>query len=214
MFRNIRKFVTLYLSLNPYDRVKTCVVPTCIFLFVFFISLSSQHGNSQKQVIGVPGSYEQKGCILKVVGKESIDNKGNISTVRFVDRELDSKCLLTVIGRRQGSVRYLNFDRNHRPRLSGGTNVIVYFVRSRGGWRAWSITTLENEVLVWPEQVDGYFEFRVLEEQAMGVLLLCFSFVGFLLMFFPWYRHLRGVPFRQWGDVVIEKPDEPSSGED
>ena len=213
MFRNIRKFVTLYLSLNPYDRVKTCVVPTCIFLFVFFISLSSQHGNSQKQVIGVPGSYEQKGCILKVVGKESIDNKGNISTVRFVDRELDSKCLLTVIGRRQVSVRYLNFDRNHRPRLSGGTNVIVYFVRSRGGWRAWSITTLENEVLVWPEQVDGYFEFRVLEEQAMGVLLLCFSFVGFLLMFFPWYRHLRGVPFRQWGDVVIEKPDEPSSGE-
>ena len=214
MFRNIRKFVTLYLSLNPYDRVKTCVVPTCIFLFVFFISLSSQHGISQKQVIGVPGSYEQKGCILKVVGKESIDNKGNISTVRFVDRELDSKCLLTVIGRRQVSVRYLNFDRNHRPRLSGGTNVIVYFVRSRGGWRAWSITTLENEVLVWPEQVDGYFEFRVLEEQAMGVLLLCFSFVGFLLMFFPWYRHLRGVPFRQWGDVVIEKPDEPSSGED
>ena len=214
MFRNIRKFVTLYLSLNPYDRVKTCVVPTCIFLFVFFISLSSQHGNSQKQVIGVPGSYEQKGCILKVVGKESIDNKGNISTVRFVDRELDSKCLLTVIGRRQVSVRYLNFDRNHRPRLSGGTNVIVYFVRSRGGWRAWSITTLENEVLVWPEQVDGYFEFRVLEEQAMGVLLLCFSFVGFLLMFFPWYRHLRGVPFRKWGDVVIEKPDEPSSGED
>lgn len=214
MFRNIRKFVTLYLSLNPCDRVKTCVVPTCIFLFVFFISLSSQHGNSQKQVIGVPGSYEQKGCILKVVGKESIDNKGNISTVRFVDRELDSKCLLTVIGRRQVSVRYLNFDRNHRPRLSGGTNVIVYFVRSRGGWRAWSITTLENEVLVWPEQVDGYFEFRVLEEQAMGVLLLCFSFVGFLLMFFPWYRHLRGVPFRQWGDVVIEKPDEPSSGED
>jgi len=214
VFRNIRKFVTLYLSLNPCDRVKTCVVPTCIFLFVFFISLSSQHGNSQKQVIGVPGSYEQKGCILKVVGKESIDNKGNISTVRFVDRELDSKCLLTVIGRRQVSVRYLNFDRNHRPRLSGGTNVIVYFVRSRGGWRAWSITTLENEVLVWPEQVDGYFEFRVLEEQAMGVLLLCFSFVGFLLMFFPWYRHLRGVPFRQWGDVVIEKPDEPSSGED
>ena len=214
MFRNIRKFVTLYLSLNPCDRVKTCVVPTCIFLFVFFISLSSQHGNSQKQVIGVPGSYEQKGCILKVVGKESIDNKGNISTVRFVDRELDSKCLLTVIGRRQVSVRYLNFDRNHRPRLSGGTNVIVYFVRSRGGWRAWSITTLENEVLVWPEQVDGYFEFRVLEEQAMGVLLLCFSFVGFLLMFFPWYRHLRCVPFRQWGDVVIEKPDEPSSGED
>ena len=214
MFRNIRKFVTLYLSLNPCDRVKTCVVPTCIFLFVFFISLSSQHGNSQKQVIGVPGSYEQKGCILKVVGKESIDNKGNISTVRFVDREQDSKCLLTVIGRRQVSVRYLNFDLNHRPRLSGGTNVIVYFVRSRGGWRAWSITTLENEVLVWPEQVDGYFEFRVLEEQAMGVLLLCFSFVGFLLMFFPWYRHLRGVPFRQWGDVVIEKPDEPSSGED
>lgn len=213
MFRNIRKFVTLYLSLNPYDRVKTCVIPTCIFLFVFFISLSSQHGNSQKQVIGVPGSYEQKGCILKVVGKESIDNKGNISTVRFVDRELDSKCLLTVIGRRQVSVRYLNFDRNHRPRLSGGTNVIVYFVRSRGGWRAWSINTLENEVMVWPEQVDGYFEFRVLEEQAMGVLLLCFSFVGFLLMFFPWYRHLRGVPFRQWGDVVIEKPDEPSSGE-
>lgn len=214
MFRNIRKFVTLYLSLNPYDRVKTCVVPTCIFLFVFFISLSSQHGNSQKQVIGVPGSYEQKGCILKVVGKESIDNKGNISTVRFVDRELDSKCLLTVIGRRQVSVRYLNFDLNHRPRLSGGTNVIVYFVRSRGGWRAWSITTLENEVLVWPEQVDGYFEFRVLKEQAIGVGLLCFSFVGFLLMFFPWYRHLRGVPFRQWGDVVIEKPDEPSSGED
>lgn len=213
MFRNIRKFVTLYLSLNPYDRVKTCVIPTCIFLFVFFISLSSQHGNAQKQVIGVPGSYEQKGCILKVVGKESIDNKGNISTVRFVDRELDSKCLLTVIGRRQVSVSYLNFDLNHRPRLSGGTNVIVYFVRSRGGWRAWSITTLENEVLVWPEQVDGYFEFRVLEEQAMGVLLLCFSFVGFLLMFFPWYRHLRGVPFRQWGDVVIEKPDEPSSGE-
>ena len=214
MFRNIRKFVTLYLSLNPYDRVKTCVIPTCIFLFVFFISLSSQYGNSQKQVIGVPGSYEQKGCILKVVGKESIDNKGNISTVRFVDRELDSKCLLTVIGRRQVSVRYLNFDLNHRPRLSGGTNVIVYFVRSRGGWRAWSITTLENEVLVWPEQVDGYFEFRVLKEQAIGVLLLCFSFVGFLLMFFPWYRHLRGVPFRQWGDVVIEKPDEPSSGED
>lgn len=214
MFRNIRKFVTLYLSLNPYDRVKTCVIPTCIFLFVFFISLSSQHGNAQKQVIGVPGSYEQKGCILKVVGKESIDNKGNISTVRFVDRELDSKCLLTVIGRRQVSVRYLNFDLNHRPRLSGGTNVIVYFVRSRGGWRAWSITTLENEVLVWPEQVDGYFEFRVLKEQAIGVLLLCFSFVGFLLMFFPWYRHLRGVPFRQWGDVVIEKPDEPSSGED
>ena len=214
MFRNIRKFVTLYLSLNPYDRVKTCVIPTCIFLFVFFISLSSQHGNAQKQVIGVPGSYEQKGCILKVVGKESIDNKGNISTVRFVDRELDSKCLLTVIGRRQVSVRYLNFDLNHRPRLSGGTNVIVYFVRSRGGWRAWSITTLENEAMVWPEQVDGYFEFRVLEEQAMGVLLLCFSFVGFLLMFFPWYRHLRGVPFRQWGDVVIEKPDEPSSGED
>ena len=213
MFRNIRKFVTLYLSLNPYDRVKTCVIPTCIFLFVFFISLSSQHGNSQKQVIGVPGSYEQKGCILKVVGKESIDNKGNISTVRFVDRELDSKCLLTVIGRRQVSVRYLNFDRNHRPRLSGGTNVIVYFVRSRGGWRAWSINTLENEVMVWPEQVDGYFEFRVLKDQAMGVLLLCFSFVGFLLMFFPWYRHLRGVPFRQWGDVVIEKPDEPSSGE-
>ena len=214
MFRNIRKFVTLYLSLNPYDRVKTCVIPTCIFLFVFFISLSSQHGNAQKQVIGVPGSYEQKGCILKVVGKESIDNKGNISTVRFVDRELDSKCLLTVIGRRQVSVSYLNFDLNHRPRLSGGTNVIVYFVRSRGGWRAWSITTLENEVLVWPEQVDGYFEFRVLKEQAIGVLLLCFSFVGFLLMFFPWYRHLRGVPFRQWGDVVIEKPDEPSSGED
>ena len=214
MFRNIRKFVTLYLSLNPYDRVKTCVIPTCIFLFVFFISLSSQHGNSQKQVIGVPGSYEQKGCILKVVGNESIDNKGNISTVRFVDRELDSKCLLTVIGRRQVSVSYLNFDLNHRPRLSGGTNVIVYFVRSRGGWRAWSITTLENEVLVWPEQVDGYFEFRVLKEQAIGVLLLCFSFVGFLLMFFPWYRHLRGVPFRQWGDVVIEKPDEPSSGED
>ena len=213
MFRNIRKFVTLYLSLNPYDRVKTCVIPTCIFLFVFFISLSSQHGNSQKQVIGVPGSYEQKGCILKVVGNESIDNKGNISTVRFVDRELDSKCLLTVIGRRQVSVSYLNFDLNHRPRLSGGTNVIVYFVRSRGGWRAWSINTLENEVMVWPEQVDGYFEFRVLEEQAMGVLLLCFSFVGFLLMFFPWYRHLRGVPFRQWGDVVIEKPDEPSSGE-
>lgn len=213
MFRNIRKFVTLYLSLNPYDRVKTCVIPTCIFLFVFFISLSSQHGNAQKQVIGVPGSYEQKGCILKVVGKESIDNKGNISTVRFVDRELDSKCLLTVIGRRQVSVSYLNFDLNHRPRLSGGTNVIVYFVRSRGGWRAWSINTLENEVMVWPEQVDGYFEFRVLEEQAMGVLLLCFSFVGFLLMFFPWYRHLRGVPFRQWGDVVIEKPDEPSSGE-
>ena len=202
MFRNIRKFVTLYLSLNPYDRVKTCVIPTCIFLFVFFISLSSQHGNAQKQVIGVPGSYEQKGCILKVVGKESIDNK-----------ELDSKCLLTVIGRRQVSVSYLNFDLNHRPRLSGGTNVIVYFVRSRGGWRAWSINTLENEVMVWPEQVDGYFEFRVLEEQAMGVLLLCFSFVGFLLMFFPWYRHLRGVPFRQWGDVVIEKPDEPSSGE-
>lgn len=213
MFRNIRKFVTLYLSLNPYDRVKTCVIPTCIFLLVFFISLSSQHGNAQKQVIGVPGSYEQKGCILKVVGKESIDNKGNISTVRFVDRELDSKCLLTVIGRRQVSVSYLNFDLNHRPRLSGGTNVIVYFVRSRGGWRAWSINTLENEVMVWPEQVDGYFEFRVLEEQAMGVLLLCFSFVGFLLMFFPWYRHLRGVPFRQWGDVVIEKPDEPSSGE-
>ena len=213
MFRNIRKFVTLYLSLNPYDRVKTCVIPTCIFLFVFFISLSSQHGNAQKQVIGVPGSYEQKGCILKVVGKESIDNKGNISTVDFIDRELDSKCLLTVIGRRQVSVSYLNFDLNHRPRLSGGTNVIVYFVRSRGGWRAWSINTLENEVMVWPEQVDGYFEFRVLEEQAMGVLLLCFSFVGFLLMFFPWYRHLRGVPFRQWGDVVIEKPDEPSSGE-
>ena len=213
MFRNIRKFVTLYLSLNPYDRVKTCVIPTCIFLFVFFISLSSQHGNAQKQVIGVPGSYEQKGCILKVVGKESIDNKGNISTVRFVDRELDSKCLLTVICRRQVSVSYLNFDLNHRPRLSGGTNVIVYCVRSRGGWRAWSINTLENEVMVWPEQVDGYFEFRVLEEQAMGVLLLCFSFVGFLLMFFPWYRHLRGVPFRQWGDVVIEKPDEPSSGE-
>ena len=179
MFRNIRKFVTLYLSLNPYDRVKTCVVPTFLCLFVFFISLSSQHGNSQKQVIGVPGSYEQKGCILKVVGKESIDNKGNISTVRFVDRELDSKCLLTVIGRRQVSVRYLNFDRNHRARLSGGTNVIVYFVRSRGGWRAWSITTLENEVLVWPEQVDGYFEFRVLEEQAMGVLLLCFLSSGF-----------------------------------
>lgn len=182
--------------------------------FRFFISLSSQYGNPQKQVIGVPGSYEQKGCILKVVGKESIDNKGNISTVRFVDREQDSKCLLTVIGRRQVSVRYLNFDLNHRPRLSGGTNVIVYFVRSRGGWRAWSITTLENEVMVWPEQVDGYFEFRVLEEQAMGVLLLCFSLVWFLLMFFPWYRHLRGVPFRQWGDVVIEKPDEPSSGED
>ena len=213
MFRNIRKFVTLYLSLNPYDRIKSCLVPTLLCLFVFFISLSSQHGNSQKQVIGVPGSYEQKGCILKVVGKESIDNKGNISTVRFVDRELDSKCLLTVIGRRQVSVSYLNFDLNHRPRLSGGTNVIVYFVRSRGGWRAWSINTLENEVMVWPEQVDGYFEFRVLEEQAMGVLLLCFSFVGFLLMFFPWYRHLRGVPFRQWGDVVIEKPDEPSSGE-
>ena len=214
MFRNIRKFVTLYLSLKPYDRVKSCVVPTFLCLFVFFISLSSQYGNSQKQVIGVPGSYEQKGCILKVVGKESIDNKGNISTVRFVDRELDSKCLLTVIGRRQVSVSYLNFDLNHRPRLSGGTNVIVYFVRSRGGWRAWSITTLENEVLVWPEQVDGYFEFRVLKEEAIGVLLLCFSFVGFLLMFFPWYRHLRGVPFRQWGDVVIEKPDEPSSGED
>ena len=214
MFRNIRKFVTLYLSLKPYDRVKSCIIPTCFCLFILWICLSSQYGNSQKQVIGVPGSYEQKGCILKVVGKESIDNKGNISTVRFVDRELDSKCLLTVIGRRQVSVRYLNFDRNHRPRLSGGTNVIVYFVRSRGGWRAWSITTLENEVLVWPEQVDGYFEFRVLEEQAMGVLLLCFSFVGFLLMFFPWYRHLRGVPFRQWGDVVIEKPDEPSSGED
>lgn len=214
MFRNIRKFVTLYLSLKPYDRVKSCVVQTFLCLFVFFISLSSQYGNSQKQVIGVPGSYEQKGCILKVVGKESIDNKGNISTVDFIDRELDSKCLLTVIGRRQVSVSYLNFDLNHRPRLSGGTNVIVYFVRSRGGWRAWSITTLENEVLVWPEQVDGYFEFRVLKEQAIGVLLLCFSFVGFLLMFFPWYRHLRGVPFRQWGDVVIEKPDEPSSGED
>lgn len=214
MFRNIRKFVTLYLSLNPYDRVKTCVVPTFLCLFVFFISLSSQYGNSQKQVIGVPGSYEQKGCILKVVGKESIDNKGNISTVDFIDRELDSKCLLTVIGRRQVSVSYINFDLNHRPRLSGGANVIVYFVRSRGGWRAWSITTLENEVLVWPEQVDGYFEFRVLKEQAIGVLLLCFSFVGFLLMFFPWYCHLRGVPFRQWGDVVIEKPDEPSSGED
>ena len=214
MFRNIRKFVTLYLSLKPYARVKSCVVPTFLCLFVFFISLSSQYGNSQKQVIGVPGSYEQKGCILKVVGKESVDNKGHISTVDFIDRELDSKCLLTVIGRRQVSVSYINFDLNHRPRLSGGTNVIVYFVRSRGGWRAWSITTLENEVLVWPEQVDGYFEFRVLKEQAIGVLLLCFSFVGFLLMFFPWYRHLRGVPFRQWGDVVIEKPDEPSSGED
>jgi len=213
VFRNIRKFVTLYLSLNPYDRVKTCVVPTCIFLFVFFISLSSQHGNSQKQVIGVPGSYEQKGCILKVVGKESIDNKGNISTVRFVDRELDSKCLLTVIGRRQVSVSYLNFDLNHRPRLSGGTNVIVYFVRSRGGWRAWSITTLENEVLVWPEQVDGYFEFRVLKDQAMGVLFLFFSIVGLLLIFFPWYRHLRGVPFRKWGDVVIEKDGESPSEE-
>ena len=213
MFRNIRKFVTLYLSLNPYDRVKTCVVPTFLCLFLFFISLSSQYGNSQKQVIGVPGSYEQKGCILKVVGKESIDNKGNISTVRFVDRELDSKCLLTVIGRRQVSVSYLNFDLNRRARLSGGTNVIVYFVRSRGGWRAWSVHTLENEVMVWPEQVDGYFEFRVLKDQAIRVLLLCFSLVGFLLMFFPWYRHLRGVPFRQWGDVVTEKPDEPSSGE-
>ena len=213
MFRNIRKFVTLYLSLNPYDRVKTCVVPTFLCLFVFFISLSSQYGNSQKQVIGVPGSYEQKGCILKVVGKESIDNKGNISTVRFVDRELDSKCLLTVIGRRQVSVRYLNFDLNHRPRLSGGTNVIVYFVRSRGGWRAWSINTLENEVMVWPEQVDGYFEFRVLKEQAMGVLFLFLSFVGLLLIFFPWYRHLRGVSFRKWGDVVIEKRGESSSKE-
>ena len=213
MFRNIRKFVTLYLSLNPYDRVKACLFPTCFCLFILWICLSSQYGNSQKQVIGVPGSYEQKGCILKVVGKESIDNKGDISTVRFVDRELDSKCLLTVIGQRQVSVSYLNFDRNLRPRLSGGTNVIVYFVRSRGGWRAWSITTLENEVLVWPEQVDGYFEFRVLEEQAMGVLLLCFSFVGFLLMFFPWYRHLRGVPFRQWGDVVIEKGGESPSEE-
>ena len=214
MFRNIRKFVTLYLSLKPYDRVKSCVIPTGFCLFILWMCLSSQYGNSQKQVIGVPGSYEQKGCILKVVGKESIDNKGNISTVDFIDRELDSKCLLTVIGRRRVSVSYLNFDLNHRPRLSGGTNVIVYFVRSRGGWRAWSITTLENEVLVWPEQVDGYFEFRVLKEEAIGVLLLCFSFVWFLLMFFPWYRHLRGVPFRKWGDVVIEKPDEPSSGED
>lgn len=67
--------------------------------------------------------------------------------------------------------------------------------------------------MVWPEQVDGYFEFRVLEEQAMGVLLLCFSLVWFLLMFFPWYRHLRGVPFRQWGDVVIEKGGESPSEE-
>lgn len=213
MFRNIKKLVTLYLSLKPYDRVKACLFPTCLCLFILSICLSSQYGNSQMRVIGVPGSYEQKGCILKVVGKESVEKKGNISTVRFVDRELDSKCLLSVMGRRQVSVSYLNFDMNHRARLSGGTNVIVYFVRSRGGWRAWSITTLENEVLVWPEQVDGYFEFRVLKEQAIGVLLLCFSLVGFLLMFFPWYRHLRGVPFRQWGDVVIEKPDEPSSGE-
>ena len=213
MFRNIRKFVTLYLSLNPYDRIKSCLVPTLLCLFVFFISLSSQHGNSQKQVIGVPGSYEQKGCILKVVGKESIDNKGNISTVDFIDRELDSKCLLTVIGRRRVSVSYLNFDLSHRPRLSGGTHVIVYFVRSRGGWRAWSITTLENEVLVWPEQVDGYFEFRVLKDQAMGVLFLFFSIVGLLLIFFPWYRHLRGVPFRMWGDVVIEKGGESPSEE-
>lgn len=213
MFRNIRKFVTLYLSLKPYDRVKSCVIPTCFCLFILWICFSSQYGNSQKQVIGVPGSYEQKGCILKVVGKESIDNKGNISTVDFIDRELDSKCLLTVIGRRQVSVSYLNFDLNHRPRLSGGTNVIVYFVRSRGGWRAWSITTLENEVLVWPEQVDGYFEFRVLKDQAMGVLFLFFSIVGLLLIFFPWYRHLRGVPFRQWGDVVIEKGGESPSEE-
>ncbi len=213
MFRNIRKFVTLYLSLNPYDRVKSCIIPTCFCLFILWICLSSQYGNSQKQVIGVPGSYEQKGCILKVVGKESIDNKGNISTVDFIDRELDSKCLLTVIGRRQVSVSYLNFDLNHRPRLSGGTHVIVYFVRSRGGWRAWSITTLENEVLVWPEQVDGYFEFRVLKDQAMGVLFLFFSIVGLLLIFFPWYRHLRGVPFRQWGDVVIEKGGESPSEE-
>ncbi len=213
MFRNIRKFVTLYLSLKPYDRVKSCIIPTCFCLFILWICLSSQYGNSQKQVIGVPGSYEQKGCILKVVGKESIDNKGNISTVDFIDRELDSKCLLTVIGRRQVSVSYLNFDLNHRPRLSGGTHVIVYFVRSRGGWRAWSITTLENEVLVWPEQVDGYFEFRVLKDQAMGVLFLFFSIVGLLLIFFPWYRHLRGVPFRKWGDVVIEKGGESPSEE-
>lgn len=213
MFRNIRKFVTLYLSLKPYDRVKSCIIPTCFCLFILWICLSSQYGNSQKQVIGVPGSYEQKGCILKVVGKESIDNKGNISTVDFIDRELDSKCLLTVIGRRRVSVSYLNFDLSHRPRLSGGTHVIVYFVRSRGGWRAWSITTLENEVLVWPEQVDGYFEFRVLKDQAMGVLFLFFSIVGLLLIFFPWYRHLRGVPFRKWGDVVIEKGGESPSEE-
>ena len=133
MFRNIRKFVTLYLSLKPYDRVKSCIIPTCFCLFILWICLSSQYGNAQKQVIGVPGSYEQKGCILKVVGKESIDNKGNISTVDFIDRELDSKCLLTVIGRRRVSVSYLNFDLSHRPRLSGGTHVIVYFVRSRGG---------------------------------------------------------------------------------
>ena len=165
------------------------------------------------RVIGVPGSYEQKGCILKVVGKESVEKKGNISTVRFVDRELDSKCLLSVMGRRQVSVSYLNFDMNHRPPFSGGSNVIVYFVRSRGGWRAWSINTLENEVMVWPEQVDGYFEFRVLKEQAMGVLFLFLSFVGLLLIFFPWYRHLRGVSFRKWGDVVIEKRGESSSKE-
>ena len=129
VFRNIRKFVTLYLSLNPYDRVKSCVVPTFLCLFVFFISLSSQHGNSQKQIIGVLGSYEQKGCILKVVGKESIDNKGNISTVRFVDRELDSKCLLTVIDHRQVSVSYLNFDLNHRPQRSSDLSSVVWYNR-------------------------------------------------------------------------------------
>ena len=105
MLRGFVKIIKLYLSLAPYDRVKTgggvaFAGALCASIFIF-----SQWQISDRKVSSALGSSDVMHCNVRIVGNESIEGRsgGRASVIKFVDERKENGCLL--IARRGESER-------------------------------------------------------------------------------------------------------------
>lgn len=206
MFKNISRIVKLYLSLKPYDRVKAgCYValPGAVFVFIYIFSQLQIYG---VRIPDVLDSSDVMYCDVKVAGGEYLESRsgGRVSIVDFVDRQGDGGCLLVARGVKKTSVSYLNSGSNNRRLFYEDSDVRLYFAKSEEGWRAFSISTIDNEVIVGREKIDGYYELRSVQNfRGMFVSSLALLF-GLGMAFVSWFNYLRGISFRDWGSVVVD----------
>lgn len=204
MLRGFVKIIKLYLSLAPYDRVKTgggvaFAGALCASIFIF-----SQWQISDRKVSSALGSSDVMHCNVRIVGKESIEGRsgGRVSVIKFVDERKENGCLLIARGVEKASVKYLNSGVNRRHVFYDGSTVRVYFAKSKAGWRAISVATIDGEVIVGKGEVDGYYEL-VFFQNAIGLLVsLLMFFFGVALAFVSWFNYLRGVSFDEWGNII------------